>query len=141
LGKRAIEVANNMDTRIGRFENLLVGPGRGSHPEIENRAGPPPIFLNSRMEQLSGSIRTNTAMPSARWRSSRLLTTEALRASSNDVERAIESATSASVGTLRTSAADISRLIDSTTSTSIDTLRTTAGDLQRTIDGATTGVG
>ena len=53
LGTRAIEVANNLDTRIGRFEQLLIGRAETVTEQIETRTKAAADILNARMEQLA----------------------------------------------------------------------------------------
>ena len=48
-----MEVANNLDTRIGRFEELLVGRAETVTKEIETRSKAAADMLGARAEQLS----------------------------------------------------------------------------------------
>ena len=56
-----MEVANTLDTRIGRFEQLLVGRAETVTEQIELRTRAAADALNARMEQLASSIQTNSA--------------------------------------------------------------------------------
>jgi hypothetical protein len=56
-----MEVANTLDTRIGRFEQLLVGRAEHVTEQIEVRTKAAADALNARMEQLASSIQTNSA--------------------------------------------------------------------------------
>ena len=55
-----MEVANTLDTRIGRFEQLLVGRAETVTEQIEIRTKAAADALNARMEQLASSIQTNS---------------------------------------------------------------------------------
>ena len=48
-----MEVANTLDTRIGRFEQLLVGRAEHVTEQIEVRTKAAADALNARMEQLA----------------------------------------------------------------------------------------
>ena len=51
LGTRALEVANNLDSRIDRFEELLVNRAETVTTQIETRTRAAADALNARMEQ------------------------------------------------------------------------------------------
>jgi hypothetical protein len=68
---RALEVANNLDSRIGRFEELLIGRAETVTSQIETRSRAATDALNARLEQLSQAIKVNRPKPSVRlvsWR-------------------------------------------------------------------------
>ena len=52
-------LVRNLDTRIGRFEELLLGRAETVTREIETRSQSAAELLTSRMEQLSLAIRTS----------------------------------------------------------------------------------
>ncbi len=60
LGKGAQEVANTLDTRVGHLEQLLVGRAEAVIHQMEVRSRAAADLLNSRLEQLSESIKSNT---------------------------------------------------------------------------------
>ena len=49
---------NNLDTRIGRFEELLIGRAEAVTKEIETRSKSAADMLGARTEHLSGTIKT-----------------------------------------------------------------------------------
>ena len=59
--RRAQEVADHLDSRIGRFEELLVGRAETVTTQIETRTKAAADALNARMEELSEIIKVNTA--------------------------------------------------------------------------------
>ena len=60
LGTRALEVANNLDSRIGRFEDLLIGRATVTS-QIETRSKAAADALDAQFEQLSEVIKVNSA--------------------------------------------------------------------------------
>ncbi|HET7912506.1 MAG TPA: negative regulator of septation ring formation, partial [Pseudolabrys sp.] len=89
LGARALEVADNLDSRIGRFEELLVGRAETVTTQIETRSKAAADALNARLEQLSEVIKVNSAEAERSLGQLALTTTEAIRASAGDAERAL----------------------------------------------------
>jgi len=60
LGKGALEVAGTLDSRVDHLEELLVGRAEAVVHQMEVRSRAAADLLNSRMEQLSESIKTNS---------------------------------------------------------------------------------
>ena len=89
LGARALEVADNLDSRIGRFEELLVGRAETVTTQIETRTKAAADALNARMEQLSQSIKVNAAEAENSLGQLALATTDAIRASAGEAERTL----------------------------------------------------
>ena len=89
LGARALEVANNLDSRIGRFEELLVGRAETVTTQIETRTRAAADALNARMEQLSEAIKVNSGEAERSLGQLALSATEAIRASAGDAERTL----------------------------------------------------
>jgi hypothetical protein len=89
LGARALEVANNLDSRIGRFEELLVGRAETVTAQIETRSKAAADALNARLEQLSEVIKVNSAEAERSLGQLAVTTTEAIRASAVDAERTL----------------------------------------------------
>ncbi len=63
---RGTDVADALDTRISRFEELLVGRAEAVAEHIENRTKQAADAVHARMEQLTQSIKDNAWTPSAR---------------------------------------------------------------------------
>ncbi len=61
LGKGALDVAATLDTRVGHLEQLLVGRAEAVIHQMEVRSRAASDLLNSRFEQLSEAIKTNSA--------------------------------------------------------------------------------
>jgi len=78
LGKGALEVASTLDGRIGQLEQLLVGRAEAVVQQLEVRSRAAADLLNSRMEQLSESIKTNSTSAERALTQLAANTTEAL---------------------------------------------------------------
>ena len=84
-----LEVANTLDSRIGRFEELLVGRAETVTTQIETRTKAAADALNARMEQLSQAIKINSGEAERSLGQLALSTTEAIRASASEAERTL----------------------------------------------------
>jgi hypothetical protein len=147
LGKGALEVATTLDSRIGHLEELLIGRAEAVIHQMEVRSRGAADLLNSRLEALSESIKTNTGSAERSLTQLTATTTEALgksaaagTAASEALNRSAAEATVAlnrSAGALSTtitkSAATANEAIGKAASTATELLAKTALSTSDTI--------
>ena len=78
LGKNALEVVGTLDNRVAHLEQLLVGRAEAVVQQMEVRSRAAADLLNSRLEQLSDSIKTNSSVAERALSHLAANTTEAL---------------------------------------------------------------
>jgi len=151
LGKGALEVANTLDGRVGQLEELLVGRAGAVVHQLEVRSRDAADLLNSRMEQLTESIKTNSTSAERALAQLAANTTEALgksaAASTAATEALNRSAAEATVSlnrsagalsnTITKSATAANETIGKTTTTAADVLAKSASAANETIGKAT----
>jgi Apolipoprotein A1/A4/E domain len=86
-GKRI--VANTLDSRVTRFEDLLIGRAETVTNQLEARTKAAGDALHARLEELGQSIKTNSADAERSLGQLALSTSETLRTSSSEVERTL----------------------------------------------------
>jgi hypothetical protein len=151
LGKGALDVANTLDGRIGQLEQLLVGRAEAVVHQMELRSRDAADLLNSRMEQLAESIKSNSTSAERALSQLAANTTEALgksaAASTAATEALNRSAAEATVSlnrsagalsnTITKSATAANETIGKTTTTAADVLAKSATAANETIGKAT----
>ena len=106
-----MEVADNLDTRISRFEELLIGRAESVTKELEARSQSAADLLTTRTEHLSGTIRTSAgeaarsleqlATASAEVIGTRVeQLTNAIKTNTSDAERTLTNLTASTTGTI-----------------------------------------
>jgi hypothetical protein len=78
LGKNALEVVGTLDNRVSYLEQLLIGRAEAVIQQMEVRSRAAADLLNSRFEQLSESIKTNSTTAERALSQLAANTTEAL---------------------------------------------------------------
>ncbi len=135
LGKGALEVANTLDGRIGQLEQLLVGRAEAVVHQMELRSRDAADLLNSRMEQLSESIKTNSTSAERALTQLAVNTTEALgksTAASTAATEALNRSAAEATVSLNRSAGALSNTITKSATAASETIgktTTTAADL------------
>jgi hypothetical protein len=136
LGKGALDVANTLDGRIGKLEELLVGRAEAVVHQMEVRSRSAADLLNSRMEQLSESIKTNstnaeraitqlaanTTEALGKSAAASTAATEALNRSAAEATVALNRSAGALSNTITKSATAANETIGKTTATAADLL-------------------
>jgi hypothetical protein len=154
LGKGALEVANTLDGRIGQLEQLLIGRAEAVVHQMEVRSRAAADLLNSRMEQLSESIKTNstsaeraltqlatnTAEALGKSAAASTVATETLNRSAAEATVSLNRSAGALSNTITKSATAANETIGKTTATAADLLvkssQSTADAIGRTVSEA-----
>jgi hypothetical protein len=89
LGSRADTLAETLDVRYGKFEELLIGRADKVTEQVETRTRAAADLLNARMEQLSQSIESNASHAARNLGELAHATSDAIRASAGEAERAL----------------------------------------------------
>ena len=120
LGKNALEVVGTLDNRVAHLEHLLIGRAEAVVQQMEVRSRAAADLLNSRLEQLSDSIRTNSGAAERTLTQLAANTTEALdksaAASTAAAEALNRSAAEATVSLNRSAGALSNTIVKSATS-------------------------
>jgi Apolipoprotein A1/A4/E domain len=135
LGKGALAVANTLDTRVGHLEQLLIGRAEAVVHQMEVRSRAAADLLNSRLEALSDSIKTNSTSAERTLTQLATNTTEALgksAAASTAATEALNRSAAEATVSLNRSAGALSSTISKSAAAASDTIgqtATTAADL------------
>jgi hypothetical protein len=165
LGKNALEVTGALDSRVGHLEQLLIGRAETVVQQMEVRSRAAADLLNSRLEQLSDSIKTNSTIAERALTQLAANTTEALgktaAASTAATEALNRSAAEATVSLNRSAgalsntltktatsaneaigkaAATAAELLAKTSQSATDAIGRSAGDAERKLVGMSTEV-
>jgi Apolipoprotein A1/A4/E domain len=120
LGKNALEVVGTLDNRVAHLEQLLIGRAEAVVQQMEVRSRAAADLLNSRLEQLSDSIKTNSTTAERALTQLAANTTEALgksaAASTAATEALNRSAAEATVSLNRSAGALSNTIVKSATS-------------------------
>jgi len=148
LGKNALEVVGTLDNRVAHLEHLLIGRAEAVVQQMEVRSRAAADLLNSRLEQLSDSIRTNSGAAERTLTQLAANTTEALdksaAASTAAAEALNRSAAEATVSLNRSAGALSNTIIKNATSANeaIGKAAATAAELlAKTSQSATDAIG
>ncbi len=143
LGKGALEVASTLDNRVNHLEELLVGRAEAVVHQMEVRSRAAADLLNSRMEQLSESIKTNSNSAERALSQLAAETTDALvksaAASTAATETLNRSAAEATVS-LNRSAGTLSNTITKSATTANEAIGNAAAAAERKLVGMGTEV-
>ena len=130
LGKGALAVANTLDGRIGQLEHLLVGRAEAVVQQLEVHSRAAADLLNSRMEQLSESIKTNSTTAERALTQLAANTTDALgksAAASTAATEALNRSAAEATVSLNRSAGTLSNVITKSATTANEAIgKTTA---------------
>ncbi|MFY9837085.1 MAG: hypothetical protein WAK55_11560 [Xanthobacteraceae bacterium] len=154
LGKGALDVASTLDKRVGQLEELLIGRTEAVVAQMEMRSRTAADVLNSRLEQLSESIKTNSSSAEhaltqlaantteALGKSAAATTaaTEALNRSAAEATVALNRSAGALSNTIVKSATSAAELLAKTSQSSTDAIGRSASDAERKLVGMTTEV-
>ena len=133
LGMRAEQVANNLDSRIGRFEDLLVGRAETVTTQIETRTRAAADALNARMEQLSQSIKSNASEAERSLGQLTIATSDAIRVSASEAERTLKSVSDEVAASFVGKANEIADAVGQRTSEMTNILSDRSGSVLATI--------
>jgi len=122
LGNRATQVADNIEIRINRFEELLIGRAEAVTREIETRSKSAAELLNGRMEELSHAIKINSGEAASALESLATVTaqaitgaavasSESMRSTAGEVERSLNSLSTGVTGVLKQNAEEVERTL------------------------------
>ena len=153
LGKGALDVANTLDGRIGQLEQLLIGRADAVVHQLELSSRSAADLLNSRMEQLSESIKSNstsadraltqlaanTTEALGKSAAASMAATETLNRSAAEATVALNRSAGALSNTITKSATAANETIGKTTTTAGDVLAKCAGVVNETIGKAMAG--
>jgi hypothetical protein len=154
LGKGALGVASTLDSRVSQLEELLIGRTETVVAQMEARSRVAADLLNSRLEQLSESIKTNSTSAERALTQLATNTTEALGKSAAATTAATEAlnrgAAEATVSlnrsagalsnTIVKSATSAAELLAKTSQSSSDAIGRSASDAERKLVGMSTEV-
>jgi hypothetical protein len=147
LGKGAMDVANTLDDRIGKLEQLLIGRAEAVVQQLELRSRGAADLLNSRMEQLSESIKTNsgnaeralsqlavnTTEAIGKAAAASTAATEALNRSAAEATVSLNRSAGALTNTITKSATAANETLGKTTATATDLLAKTSTTVNDTV--------
>ena len=151
LGQGALDVANTLDGRIGQLEQLLIGRADAVVHQLELSSRSAADLLNSRMEQLSESIKSNstsaeralaqlaanTTEALGKSAAASMAATETLNRSAAEATVALNRSAGALSNTITKSATAANETIGKTTTTAADVLAKSAGAVNEAIGKAT----
>ncbi|HUI94201.1 MAG TPA: hypothetical protein VLX44_00480, partial [Xanthobacteraceae bacterium] len=133
-------VAHNLDTRIGKFEELLIGRAEAVTREIETKSRTAAELLAGRMDQLTAAIKTNSSEAAQSLEQLTASATQAIRASAGDAERTVTSAATTSSESIRSTSAEVERSLMSLSTGVTSVLKQNAGEVERTLLGVSSEV-
>ena len=151
LGQGALDVANTLDGRISQLEQLLIGRAEAVVHQLELSSRSAADLLNSRMEQLSETITSNsnsaeraltqlaanTTEALGKSAAASMAATETLNRSAAEATVALNRSAGALSNTITKSATAANETIGKTTATAADVLAKSAGAVNETIGKAT----
>ncbi len=153
LGQGALDVANTLDGRIGQLEQLLIGRSEAVVHQLELTSRTAADVLNSRMEQLSDAIKTNsnsaeraltqlaanTTEALGKSAAASMAATEALNRSAAEATVSLNRSAGALSNTITKSATAANETIGKTTTTAADVLAKSAAAANEAVGKATAG--
>ena len=153
LGQGALDVANTLDGRIGQLEQLLIGRADAVVHQLELSSRTAADLLNSSMEQLSETIKTNsnsaeralsqlaanTTEALGKSAAASMAATEALNRSAAEATVSLNRSAGALSNTITKSATAANETIGKTTTTAADVLAKSAATANETVNKATAG--
>jgi archaellum component FlaC len=154
LGKGALDVASTLDKRVGQLEDLLIGRTEAVVAQMEMRSRAAADVMNSRLEQLSESIKTNsssaersltqlaanTAEALGKSAAATTAATEALNRGAAEATVSLNRSAGALSNTIVKSATSAAELLAKTSQSSADAIGRSASDAERKLVGMTTEV-
>jgi hypothetical protein len=140
LGEGAQQVANTLDTRIEHLEQLLIGRAESVIREMDVQSHAAADLLNSRLVELSDSIKTNTTNADrtltelisnttealGKSAAATSAVTEALYRSANEATASLNRSAGALSTTIGNSAASASETLNNSTATATEAISRTA---------------